>query len=134
MLTPSRLRTGWAVASVLAVLVGAAYTAAHLDFTSFTSELRFRGEAHHDLVKVLDNLAVKAGLKCGPLTTPNHKLVRDSLWGAGLPADHVEPQARAGLALGGRSARGPRHRAGSREHGPRPRTSGRQPLHNPQAG
>jgi hypothetical protein len=93
MLTPSRLRTGWAVASVLAVLVGAAYTAAHLDFTYFTSELRFRGEAHHDLVKVLDDPAVKAGLKCGPLTTPNHKLVPDSRWVAGLPDDRVIARA-----------------------------------------
>jgi len=64
-----------------------------LDFTYFTSELRFRGEAHHDLVKVLRNPAVRAGLKCGPLTTPNHKLVPDSRWVADLPDDRVIARA-----------------------------------------
>jgi hypothetical protein len=103
MLTPGRLRTGWAAASIVAVLVGAAYTAAHLDFGYFTDELRYRGEAHHDLVQVLHTPAVQAGLKCGPLTTPNHKLVPDSRWVADLAKERVIPRVKGnpehGVAL-----------------------------------
>jgi hypothetical protein len=84
MLEPGRLRTGWMVAAIVAVLAGAGYTAAHLDFSYFTSELRFRGEAHHDLAQVLHSPPVRAGLSCGPLSTPNHKIVPDSRWIADL--------------------------------------------------
>jgi hypothetical protein len=84
MLEPGRLRTGWMVAAIVAVLGGAGYTAAHLDFSYFTSELRFRGEAHHDLAGVLHRAPVQAALRCGPLSTPNHKIVPDSRWIADL--------------------------------------------------
>ena len=47
---------------------------------SIDAELTFRGEAHNDLTEVLDDPRVRAGLRCGPLTFPNHKLVPDVRW------------------------------------------------------
>jgi hypothetical protein len=106
MLEPGRLRTGWMAASIVAVLAGAGFTAVHLDFSHFTSELRFRGEGHHDLARVLHTAPVQAALRCGPLTTPNHKYVPDARWIAGLSdtrviprADKSRPQPRRGVAL-----------------------------------
>lgn len=93
MLERGALRTGWMAASIAAVLIGAGYTAAHLDFGYFTSELRFRGEAHHDLAQVLHTPAVQAGLRCGPVSTPNHKIVPDSRWIANLRDGRVIPRA-----------------------------------------
>ena len=50
---------------------------------------------------------MKAGLRCGPLTLPNHKLVPDSRWIADLPDDRViaradpkaKPKPRKGVAI-----------------------------------
>src|SRR3954468_18698337 len=93
MLERGRLRTGWAVASVAAVLLGAAFTAAHLDFSYFTSELRFRGQSHHDLARVLHDPKVTAGLRCGPLSESSHKVVPDTRWIAGLGPKRVIARA-----------------------------------------
>src|SRR3954454_15167075 len=93
MLEPGRLRTGWMAASIVAVLAGAGFTAVHLDFSHFTSELRFRGEGHHDLARVLHAAPVQAALRCGPLTTPNHKYVPDARCIAGLSDKRVLPRA-----------------------------------------
>ncbi len=84
MLVPGKLRTGWMVGAAVVVLLGVGYTATHLNLSRFDNELRFRGQAHHDLTQVLDDPKVQAGLKCGPLTGPNHKIVPDSRWIAGL--------------------------------------------------
>jgi hypothetical protein len=93
MLERGAVRTGWMSVAIAAVLLGGGYTAAHLDFGYFTSELRFRGEAHHDLVQVLDSAPVRAGLRCGPVSTPNHKIVPDSRWIAHLRDGRVIPRA-----------------------------------------
>jgi hypothetical protein len=93
MLERGAVRTGWMVASIVAVLAGAGFTAVHLDFSHFTSELRFRGEAHHDLSQVLHAAPVQAALRCGPLTTPNHKYVPDARWIANLDDGRVIPRA-----------------------------------------
>ena len=84
MLRSSHVRTGWMAGAALIVILGVAYTVTHLNLTQFDNELRFRGQAHQDLTTVLENPAVQAGLKCGPLTGPNHKIVPDSRWIAGL--------------------------------------------------
>src|SRR3954454_2906804 len=106
MLERGRLRTGWMAASIAAVLLGAGFTASHLDFSYFTSELRFRGQSHHDLTRVLHDPKVVAGLRCGPLSTPNHKIVPDSRWIANLGdaeaiprADRTARQPARGVAL-----------------------------------
>src|SRR3954471_17607871 len=84
MLLPGWLRRGWMVAAVLLVAGGVAYTATHLNLSRFENEIRFRGQAHDDLTAVLHDPKVKAGLQCGPLTGPNHKIVPDARWIAGL--------------------------------------------------
>ena len=84
MLLPGKLRTVWMVGAVLIVVLGVGYTATRLNFSRFDNELRFRGQAHNDLTEVLNDPKVKAGLRCGPLTGPNHKIVPDTRWIAGL--------------------------------------------------
>ena len=56
------------------------------------------------LLAALEDPAVKAGLRCGPLTLPNHKLVPDARWIADLEADEVF--ARADDAEGAKADRG----------------------------
>ena len=57
---------------------------------------------------MLGDPQVRAGLRCGPLTLPNHKLVPDSRWIADLPDDaraspaadpHERPRIGRGVAL-----------------------------------
>jgi len=84
MLVPGWVRNLWAVGALAIVIFGVAYTATHLNLSRFDNELRFRGQAHQDLTTVLSDPKVKAGLKCGPLTGPNHKIVPDSRWIADL--------------------------------------------------
>jgi hypothetical protein len=96
MLEPGRLRTAWAAAAVVIVALGGVFTLGRLHLSQFAEELTFRGEAHHDLVQILDAPAVRAGLRCGPLSVPNHKIVPDARWIAGLPRTQVVPRARPG--------------------------------------
>lgn len=84
MLLPGWVRTTWMVAATLLVIFGVVFTATRLNLARFDNELRFRGQAHEDLTTVLSDPRVKAGLKCGPLTGPNHKIVPDARWIAGL--------------------------------------------------
>jgi hypothetical protein len=42
---------------------------------------------------VLESRPVQAGLRCGPLTVPNHKLVPDSRWILDAPESRVIPRA-----------------------------------------
>jgi len=106
LLEPGRLRTAWMAGSAAIVLFGVVFTATQVRLDYFDSELAFRGAAHDDLVRVLNSPAVQEGLRCGPLTVPNHKLVPDSRWILGAPRDRVIPRAdpderqpRRGVAL-----------------------------------
>jgi hypothetical protein len=83
------------VAATLIVVGGVAYTATHLNLSRFDNELRFRGQAHDDLTAVLADPKVKAGLRCGPLTGPNHKIVPDSRWIANLGDGDVWARAQS---------------------------------------
>lgn len=80
LLLPGRWRTGWIVAAVAVVAVGAVYTLGRLNLATFTGELQFRRDSHASLVRVLDSAAVAAGRRCGPVSTPNHKLLPDTRW------------------------------------------------------
>jgi hypothetical protein len=93
LLRPSRLRTWWMAGSAAIVLFGAVFTATQVRLDYFDSELTFRGAAHDDLVRVLTSPAVQDGLRCGPLSVPNHKLVPDSRWILGAPDGRVVPRA-----------------------------------------
>ncbi len=91
--TGSRLRRGWMVATAVIAVSGVVLTAFVLNLARFDAELSFRGGAHDDLVEVLADPRVVAGLRCGPLTLPNHKLVPDSRWIADLPYERVRARA-----------------------------------------
>jgi hypothetical protein len=82
----SRLRTLWQVGAVLAILYGAFFTVTRVNFNVFHNELSLRGSSHAALRQALALPAVEQGRRCGPVTTPNHKLVPDVRWvlGAGV--------------------------------------------------
>jgi hypothetical protein len=80
MLRAGRARTLWAVAAALVVVYGIAFTATRVRLDSFDTELRFRGDAHASLEAVLADPRVVAGMRCGPVSVPNHKLVPDVRW------------------------------------------------------
>jgi hypothetical protein len=80
MLVSRRARRVWAAASVLLIVYGFAYTVTHVTFSAFTSELAFRGDSHASLKALLHNPKVRAGMRCGPISTPNHKLIPDTRW------------------------------------------------------
>jgi hypothetical protein len=96
MLRRGTARTAWMLASIALIVFGVVFTATRVRLDYFDSELSFRGAAHNDLVRVLESPEVKRGLRCGPLSLPNHKLVPDSRWILDLPADRVIPRAEPG--------------------------------------
>ena len=97
MLAPgTRGRTAWMVAAVLVVVAGGVYTATRVNLERFRNELTFRGDAHEALEAALAGPEVARGLRCGPLTLPNHKLVPDARWIADLEADEVFARADEG--------------------------------------
>lgn len=104
LLEGGRLRTGWMALAGVAVAFGVFYTVTNVDLRRFDDELSFRGDAHASLVRLLDHPEVRAGLGCGELTLPNHKLVPDARYLAGLPAEAVRDRVRsreqeAGVAI-----------------------------------
>jgi hypothetical protein len=80
MLRGGVVQYAWAGLAVAAVAGGTIYTVAHLRSHVFTENLSFRGDSHRALVKLLDEPKVRAALKCGPLSVPNHKLVPEARW------------------------------------------------------
>jgi hypothetical protein len=96
MLRRGRWKTAWMALSAALVTLGVVFTATHVRLDYFDSELTFRGAAHDDLVRVLESGPVQKGLRCGPLFTPNHKLVPDSRWILDLPEKKVIPIAQPG--------------------------------------
>jgi hypothetical protein len=74
------LRRGWALAAALLVAYGFAAAASTLSLQKLRTELGFRSDAHVALAAILHNPAVRRGLRCGPLSVPNHKLVPDARW------------------------------------------------------
>jgi hypothetical protein len=63
-------------------------------------ELRFVGDAHADLLHVLRAPAVRRGLRCGPLTLPNYRLVPDTRWLLDLPGDRVRARSQRKFPYG----------------------------------
>jgi hypothetical protein len=80
MLRRGAVQYTWAAVAIAAVVGGGIYTAAHLRRHVFTENLSFRGDSHRALVKLLDDPKVRAALKCGPLSVPNHKLIPEARW------------------------------------------------------
>jgi hypothetical protein len=89
MLSPGRVQKLWAVASALLIVYGFVFTVTRVNFSTFTNELVFRGDSHASLKALLNNPKVRAGMRCGPVSTPNHKLIPDSRWILDAPVDKV---------------------------------------------
>jgi hypothetical protein len=87
------LRKVWAVVALAIIVYGVAFTATRVNFHNFEAELTLRGNSHRSLVQLLDKPDVKAAQRCGPVTTPNHKLVPDTRWILGADADQVVARA-----------------------------------------
>jgi hypothetical protein len=87
------LRKVWAVGALLVVAWGAIFTATRVNFHNFDVELRLRGDSHHGLVKLLDDPKLRAARRCGPVSTPTHKLIPDVRWILGASADDVLARA-----------------------------------------
>jgi hypothetical protein len=80
MLRPGVEQWLWAGLAVAGVLAGTLYTTTHLKSRVFTENLSFRGDSHRALAHLLDDPKVRAGLRCGPLSVPNHKLIPEARW------------------------------------------------------
>ena len=89
MLQAGRVQKLWAVASALLVVYGVIFTVTRVNFSTFTNELIFRGDSHASLKALLNNPKVRAGMRCGPVSTPNHKLIPDSRWILNAPVTKV---------------------------------------------
>jgi len=98
------IRRVWAVAAAAIVIYGVAFTATRVNFHNFDAELTLRGNSHRSLVELLDQPAVRVARRCGPVSTPNHKLVPDTRWILGATAGQVlaraDPDAKARVAEG----------------------------------
>ena len=89
MLQAGRVQKLWAVASALLIVYGVVFTVTRVNFSTFTNELIFRGDSHASLKALLNNPKVRAGMRCGPVSTPNHKLIPDSRWILNAPVTKV---------------------------------------------
>ncbi len=100
-------RRAWAVASAALVVAGAGWTVAHTSPAKVTAELRERERIRADLRALVGAPAVRAALRCGPLTVPNHKLLPEVRWLLdGRPpsavrarSDRSRPAPRGGVAI-----------------------------------
>jgi len=80
MLRRGRLRTAWAIVATLVLVYGVVFTATRVKFSTFDNELLFRGQSHAALEALFRNPKVRAAMRCGPVSVPNHKLVPDTRW------------------------------------------------------
>jgi hypothetical protein len=100
-------RRAWAAAALAVIVYGVVFTATKVNFHNFDAELTLRGNSHRSLVELLDRPDVRAAMarRCGPLSTPNHKLVPDTRWIVDGSADEVvaraDPTQKARVARGG---------------------------------
>lgn len=84
------LRRRWQRASTAAAVAGAAVVVVLApSLARVSAELRFIRVSHHGLVALLDDPRVRSGLRCGPLTFPNYRLVPDARWHLDLPRGRV---------------------------------------------
>ena len=85
----SAWRRLWATAAAALVVFGIVFTATRVNLDTLQTELRFRGDGHDALVGVLNDPALRPGLRCGPVYVPNHKLIPDVRWILDRPASGV---------------------------------------------
>jgi hypothetical protein len=77
-------RRRWARASAAATVAGAVgLVILAPSLTNVREEVRFIRATHDSLVALLDDPAVRAGMRCGTLTFPTYRLVPDARWHLG---------------------------------------------------
>jgi hypothetical protein len=100
----ARGRILWALGSLAVILLGAGWTLSRFNFEHVRWELRSRQIVHADMVELLNDPAVVAARRCGPVTVPNHKLVPDVRYLLDAGEADVVPRTR--LPQAGRETRG----------------------------
>jgi len=75
-----RWRRIWSLLAAALVVFGIVFTATRVNLTQLHNELRFRGDSHRALERVLHAPAVMSALRCGSVYVPNHKLIPDVRW------------------------------------------------------
>jgi hypothetical protein len=74
-------RRRWIQGSAAATVVGAlGLIILAPSLTNVREELRFIRSTHDSLIALLDDPAVRADMRCGPLTFPTYRLVPDARW------------------------------------------------------
>ncbi len=107
MLQPGVARKVWIGAAAAAVAFALVWTLLRVNLNGLFTELQFRGDSRAGLAALLDNPKVRAAARCGPVTTPNHKLIPDVRWILNLPEHRVVARSdlpdaakvRSGLAI-----------------------------------
>ncbi len=105
----SRLRTAWRRGALVVAVLGVAFLVWKLpSFGTLGGELRFTRAVHDDLVAVLATPEVREGMRCGPLTLPNYRLVPDARFILDAPRSAVSARSAqrrdrgVALVIGGR--------------------------------
>jgi hypothetical protein len=91
----TRARRAWMIAAAVVTAAGATLTAIMVDPNRLERELTFRADSHPALHAVLDAPEVRAAMRCGPISVPNHTLVPDVRWTLDLPDGAVVARSSA---------------------------------------
>jgi len=102
----SRWRPRWAVASAVAVALGVLWTAVHIDPRWIDRELELRARLRTSVEQLVDRPQIRAALRCGPLSVPNHKLIPALRWYLDMDGEQIiarsdldRPAQTGGVAL-----------------------------------
>ena len=83
------LRRAWIATAVLVVAVSAFFTLQRSNYSPVIADLEFRDDAEQALISLLNEPGVKSSVDCGPILTPNHRMMPDVRWELDLGADRV---------------------------------------------
>lgn len=88
-------RAAWVGAAAAAIVLGLVQAGVRMNIPGKVNrELSFVTGIHDDLVATLNDPEVRTGLACGPLSTPNFRLVPDARWLLDAPASEVVARSR----------------------------------------
>jgi hypothetical protein len=95
-------RRVWSRLGLGAVVAGVAFTALALPkFGRLTEELRFVRHSHDQLSTLVNDPAVAAARRCGPISFPTYRLVPDTRWLLDLPDSGAVARSDPGRHPGG---------------------------------
>jgi hypothetical protein len=89
MLEPGLVKQLWTAGFGVVVVAAVVFTATNVNLVHFRTELSFRVHYRGDLERILHDPRVEAGLRCGPLSVPDHKLIPDVRWVTGFSERRV---------------------------------------------